>query len=53
MIRRFARLLVGLLIIATLPAGFILGLIGWVFTGTNVLVGVVNWVILDEYDTEL
>ena len=52
MLNRLLRFIVGIIVVATIPAGAIIGLLIWVITGRPVINGVANWIIIGEYDED-
>lgn len=47
MLKRLLKAIVGIIVIATLPLGIVLGIIHWIFTGENFLMLIADWIVND------
>jgi len=52
MINRLARLIVGLIVLATIPVALVLSLVLWALTGEFYLSYIFNWIIFNEFDND-
>jgi len=50
MIKRLLRVIVGILLVITLPVNIIIFLLYWVITGKPLFIAVLNWTILGEFN---